>query len=83
MHTQTTLHLTNEQVAFIEETLSNNEVSPDEELVELFVSEGIFEYQAIKCIEYRDLYLNNIFLNDDTPLRNGSTSGFRPSLQAA
>jgi len=79
MHTQKTLHLTDEQVEQIEATLSNDENSSDKEIVDFFVNEcGIFQYQAEKVMEHRISYLSNIFLGNDTPIRNGSKSAFQP-----
>ena len=76
MSIQKELNLTNKQVEFIEETFSNNEVSPDEELVELFVEDGIEKEAAEKLMEFRQSYLLNIFIGNDTPIRNGTQVGF-------
>lgn len=76
MSIQKELNLTDEQVEFIEETFSNNEVSPDEELVELFVEDGIKQEVAEKLMEFRQSYLLNIFIGNDTPIRNGTHVGF-------
>lgn len=76
MHTQKTLHLTDAQVEQIEATLSNDENSSDKEIVDFFVDEcGIFQYQAEKVVEYRMAYLMNVFISNDTPIRNGTMVG--------
>lgn len=79
MHTQNTLHLTNPQVKLIEETLSNSDYDvSNEELVDVLVANGIRQYAAEKSVELRGMYLSNIFINNDTPLRNGTLVGFKP-----
>lgn len=79
MHTQHTLHLTNSQVSMIEETLSNSDYDvSDTELVDVLVANGVFQHAAEKSVELRQLYLSNIFIGNNTPLRNGSVSGFKP-----
>lgn len=76
MTTQASLKLTDAQVDFIEETLSNNEVSPNEELIELFVEDGIPLDAATKVLEHRMAYIMNVFIGENTPLRNGTQTGF-------
>ena len=56
------------QIAFVEDELSNNEVSSDEELYALFLAEGLSEPQARQALTYRDRYLGNIYLDGFTPL---------------
>jgi len=75
MHTQATLHLTDAQVEFIEETLSNNENASNDELVELFVEEGIRKYAAEQVLEYRMNYIMSVFIGNNTPIRNGTVVG--------
>lgn len=55
-------------LAFVEGQLSNNEGSSDEEMLELFISNGLTEKQAQQALTYRDQYLNNIYLNGFTPI---------------
>lgn len=57
---------------FIEDQLSNSEVSPDEELLEHFVESGLTEIQARQALSYRDQYLAHIYLDGFTPIRKGS-----------
>lgn len=75
MHTMRTLHLSEAQVSQIEASMSNDENSTNEEMIDFFVQEcGIFQYPAEFAVnQYRMLYLNNIFIGNDTPLRNGSS----------
>jgi len=83
MHTQSSLHLTDEQLSLVEETLSNDENSTNEEMIEFFVEEGLFQYQAESVVSYRMDYLNNIYLGENTPLRGGQVFVFKPELQSA
>jgi hypothetical protein len=53
----------------IEDQLSNNESSPDEELLEHFLSCGLTEIQARHALSYRDQYLTYIYLDGFTPIR--------------
>jgi hypothetical protein len=57
---------------FVEDQLSNNESSPDEELLEHFLSSGLTEIQARQTLSYRDQYLAHIYLDGFTPIRLGS-----------
>lgn len=57
---------------FVEDQLSNNEVSPDEELLDHFVSNGLTEAQARQALTYRDLYSANIYLDGFTPILKGT-----------
>ncbi len=63
--------LTASLLAFIEEQLSNNEVSSDEELVEHFVGNGLTEAQARQALTYREQYLSRIYLEGFTPIQKG------------
>ncbi|MFO6204308.1 hypothetical protein ACLBVK_34955, partial [Pseudomonas aeruginosa] len=47
----------------VEGSLSNDEVSSDEEMQEYFISNGLTEEQAQQALTYRDQYLNNIYLD--------------------
>jgi hypothetical protein len=42
-------------LAFVEDQLSNNDVSSDDELLEHFVASGLTEVQARHALTYRDL----------------------------
>lgn len=61
------------KLAFVEDQLSNNEVSSDEELYELFLQHGLSEPQARQALIYRDRYLGNIYLDGFTPLTAAET----------
>ena len=57
---------------FVEDQLSNNEVSSDEELLDDFISNGLTEAQARQALTYRDQYLVNIYLDGFTPILKGA-----------
>ena len=59
-------------LCLVEDLLSNNDVSPDEELLEHFLSRGLTEIQARHALSYRDQYLTYIYLDGFTPIRLGS-----------
>ncbi|HHG5367074.1 TPA: hypothetical protein ACPWM7_003993 [Pseudomonas aeruginosa] len=52
----------------IEGSLSNDEVSSDEEMLGYFIDNGLTEEQAQQALTYRDQYLNNIYLDGFTPI---------------
>lgn len=63
----------------VEDQLSNNDVSSDEELVEDFIQAGLTEAQAREAIGFRDLYLINVYHQDFTPIRTpGRALRFNP-----
>lgn len=53
----------------VEDQLSNNDVSPDEELLGHFVGSGLTEIQARQALSYRNQYLTYIYLDGFTPIR--------------
>ena len=55
-------------LALVEGSLSNDEVSSDEEILEYFISSGLTEEQARQALTYRDQYLRNIYLDGFTPI---------------
>lgn len=59
-------------LGFVEDQLSNNDVSSDDELLEHFVANGLTEAQARQALTYRDLYLGRIYLEGFTPIRTGA-----------
>lgn len=61
--------LTETQLHMIEDLLSNDEISSDEELITFFISEGIPEATARQALTYRDRYLTTIYGNGHTPIR--------------
>lgn len=54
---------------FIEDQLSNNEASSDEELLDLLTGNGLTEEQARQALTYRSQYLTYIYLDGFTPIR--------------
>ena len=60
--------LRSDQVAWVEERLSNDEVSSDEELVGYFVTNGLSMDQARAILTYRQDYLLNIYWIGEGPL---------------
>ncbi len=52
----------------VEGSLSNDEVSSDEEMLAYFIDNGLSEEQARQALTYRDQYLNNISLEGFTPI---------------
>lgn len=58
-------------LAFVEDQLSNNEVSSDEELIEHFLGNGLTEAEARQALTYRGRYLSRVYLEGVTPIRKG------------
>ncbi|MFD1295039.1 MULTISPECIES: hypothetical protein [Lysobacter] len=58
-------------LAFVEDHLSNDDISSDNELFTHFVSSGLTRSQAERALSYRQAYLGNVFLSDETPIRIG------------
>lgn len=56
-------------LVFVEDQLSNNDVSSDEELQEHFIACGLSEEQARHALTYRDRYRRDIYLQGFTPIR--------------
>lgn len=57
-----------EEVAWIEDVLSNDEASSDDELLEYFTRNGLFAEQAASVLKHRTDYLVNIYLSGQGPL---------------
>jgi hypothetical protein len=62
--------LSNELVCLIEDQLSNNEASSDEELRNYFTACGLTDGQAMEALTYRDVYLIHSYANGETPIRS-------------
>ncbi|MBY4673891.1 hypothetical protein K6W12_24980 [Burkholderia multivorans] len=62
--------LTASLLVFVEDQLSNNEVSSDEELLDLFIVNGLTGEQALQALTYRNRYLCSIYRTGFTPIRN-------------
>ncbi|MGJ3439099.1 hypothetical protein AAZU54_03730 [Pseudomonas sp. Je.1.5.c] len=72
-------NLTAQTLANIEDQLSNNEVSTDEELVDLFIEEfGLTLDQAEAAIHLRDQYRIQVFLEGHGPLHQQDSVAFDP-----
>ncbi|MFN3988134.1 MAG: hypothetical protein ACK4KV_21810 [Rhodocyclaceae bacterium] len=73
-------------LSFVEDQLSNNEGSSDEELLDLFIANGLTDEQARHVLTYCDSYSANIYLEGFTPIRkadealrfNPATRQFKP-----
>ena len=57
-------------LALVEGSLSNNEVSSGEEMLEYFISNALTEEQARQALTYREQYLNNLYLDGFTPINS-------------
>lgn len=69
-------------LAFVEEQLSNDEVSSDEEMLEYLIRNDLTEEQARQALTYRDLYRNNIYLKGFTPICEGTEAlRFNPNTR--
>ncbi|WP_284409436.1 hypothetical protein [Acidovorax sp. SUPP2539] len=55
-------------LALVEGSLSNDEVSSDEEMRETLIRSGLTEEQARRALTYRDQYLHHIYLEGFTPI---------------
>lgn len=62
--------LSTAQLALVEGQLSNDDVSPDDEIMERFIEAGLTEEQGRQALTYRDRYLNAMYLDGYTPIRN-------------
>ncbi len=72
-------NLSKQILANIEDQLSNNEVSTDEELVDLFIEElELTLDQAEAAIRLRDQYRIQIFLEGHGPLHRQDSVVFDP-----
>ena len=60
--------LSSDQVTWVEDQLSNDEVSSDEELLEYFASSGLSMPQAQDVLTHRQDYLLNIYRIGEGPL---------------
>lgn len=57
-----------DDIRWIEQVLSNDENSTDEELVDYFKANGLTERQAIWAVSHRDAYLNDVVFDGQGPL---------------
>ena len=60
--------LTCGELAWVEDVLSNDESSADEELVKYFVRGGLSQAQAKAVLCHREHYMSNIYLKGLGPL---------------
>ena len=63
--------ITVQQLALVEDQLTNNEDSPDEELLALFIESGMTEAQGKQALTYRTRYRLNMYLSGSTPILAG------------
>ncbi len=56
----------------VEDQLSNNDASSDDEPLDHFISDGLTEEQARQALTYRDQYFVNLLLDGFTPIHKGS-----------
>jgi hypothetical protein len=63
--------LTPDEMAWVEDVLSNDEGSDDAELMTYFVQGGLTQAQADAVLRHRDDYLKHIYLNGLGPLHQG------------
>jgi len=69
-------------LSFVEDQLSNNDVSPDEELLDHFIANGLTDEQARQALTYRDNYSANIYLEGFTPIRKADEAlRFNPATR--
>lgn len=74
--------LSKQTLANIEDHLSNNEVSTDEELVDFFIEElELTLDQAEAAIRLRDKYRIQIFLKGHGPLHQQDSVAFDPATK--
>ncbi|OWB27302.1 hypothetical protein ACQR5U_02570 [Xanthomonas oryzae pv. oryzicola] len=59
-------------LALVEGSLSNDEVSGDEEMREHFIRNGLTEEQARQALTYRNQYLHDIYLEGFTPITSAN-----------
>jgi len=55
----------------VEDQLTNNDLSPDQELLDDFIAYGLTDAQAQQALTYRSRYLRNIYLDGFTPILKG------------
>lgn len=60
--------LTSDEVAWVEDVLSNDDASTDAELLAYFVSNGLRHEQANGALNHRQDYLINIYFTGQGPL---------------
>ncbi|PWU32076.1 hypothetical protein DK254_00720 [Pseudomonas sp. RW407] len=76
-------NLTPATLSHIEDQLSNNEVSPDEEMVDFFIEElGLTLEQAEAAVALRSQYLQLIFLPGQGPLHEADGLVFCPATKS-
>jgi len=56
----------------VEDQLSNNDVSSDDEPLDHFISDGLTEEQARQALTYPDQCFVNLLLDGFTPIHKGS-----------
>lgn len=75
--------LTPEILSSVEDQLSNNEVSCDEEMVDFFIEElSLSLEQAEAAVALRSQYLQTIFLAGQGPLHEAKGLAFCPTTKS-
>ncbi|WP_438299558.1 hypothetical protein [Pseudomonas sp. NMS19W] len=75
-------NLSAKTLANVEDHLSNNEVSTDEELIDLFIEDlGLTLDQAEAAVRLRDQYRIQIFLVGHGPLHQSDSVAFDPTTR--
>lgn len=57
-----------DDIRWIEQVLSNDENSTDQELIAYFQANGLTAQQAMDVVSHRDAYLNDIVFDGQGPL---------------
>jgi hypothetical protein len=58
-------------IQLVEDTLSNDEISTDAELVQYLAHNGLSRENALHALRYREIYLSNLWVAGCTPIRGG------------
>ncbi|WLI07583.1 hypothetical protein PSH66_04430 [Pseudomonas sp. FP597] len=67
----------------VEDQLTNNEVSDDDEMHEHFIEIGLTEAQADAALQLRPLYRLNLYMIGQSPLFQGdTTTSFDPHTRS-
>ncbi|MGO1069596.1 hypothetical protein [Lysobacter sp. CA199] len=66
-------------LTLVEDQLSNNESAGDFELRDYFIECGLTAEQALRAVQYRSAYANDIYWGSNTPIRSGVALKFNPN----
>ncbi|MGH8083455.1 MAG: hypothetical protein ACREP7_22955 [Lysobacter sp.] len=62
----------------VEDQLSNNESSEDDELRDYFIDSGLSREQAERALSYRNAYMH-LYFGEATPIRTGAAVRYTPT----